>query len=175
MQVNMLMFQVVHISSDWWNLGQYVYISGCTYQFRLLAVYSNNDNRQGPNSGRFTLESRRPQTLTTAPVIVEVLPQSPNNISVKWQVCSSPSSLSTTTKSFHDFRTCMSWMVTSRINFLHSTRSWASFLFAPKSFTYHRHQLNILFLPRLIKGMDGCFPTALGRQSTFSNNLGPLV
>ena len=25
------------------------------------------------------------------------------------------------------------------------------------------HQLNVYFLPRLIKGMDGCFPTALGR------------
>ena len=37
------------------------------------------------------------------------------------------------------------------------------------------HQFNIPFLPRLIKGMDGCFPTALGRQSTFSNILGPLM
>ena len=38
------------------------------------------------------------------------------------------------------------------------------------------HQLNVHFLPRLNKGMDGCFPTALGRQSsTFSNILGPLV
>ena len=34
---------------------------------------------------------------------------------------------------------------------------------------HHHHQLNVQFLPRLIKGMDGCFPIALGRQSTFSN------
>ena len=34
---------------------------------------------------------------------------------------------------------------------------------------HHHHQLNVHFLPILIKGMDGCFPTALGRQSTFSN------
>ena len=40
---------------------------------------------------------------------------------------------------------------------------------------HHHHQLNVHFLPRLIKGMDGCFPIALGRQSTFSNILGPLV
>ena len=40
---------------------------------------------------------------------------------------------------------------------------------------YHHHRLNVHFLPRLIKGMDGCFPTALGRQSTFSNISGPLV
>ena len=40
---------------------------------------------------------------------------------------------------------------------------------------HHHHRLNIHFLPRLIKGMDGCFPTALSRQSTFSNILGPLV
>ena len=43
------------------------------------------------------------------------------------------------------------------------------------------HQLNVHFLPRLIKGIDGidgidgCFPAALSRQSTFSNILGPLV
>ena len=33
----------------------------------------------------------------------------------------------------------------------------------------HHHQLNVHFLPKSIKGMYGCFPTALGRQSTFSN------
>ena len=31
---------------------------------------------------------------------------------------------------------------------------------------HHHHQLNVHFLPRSIKSMDGCFPTALGRQST---------
>ena len=36
---------------------------------------------------------------------------------------------------------------------------------------HHHHQLNVDFIPRLIKGMDSCFPTALGRQSTFSNIL----
>ena len=40
---------------------------------------------------------------------------------------------------------------------------------------HHHHQFIVHFLPRLIKGMDGCFPTALGRQSTFSNILGYLV
>ena len=40
---------------------------------------------------------------------------------------------------------------------------------------HHHHQLNVHFLPRLIKSMDGCFPTALGRQPTFSNILGPLI
>ena len=29
------------------------------------------------------------------------------------------------------------------------------------------HRLNVHFLPRLIKCMDGCFPAALGRQSTW--------
>ena len=33
---------------------------------------------------------------------------------------------------------------------------------------HHHHRLNVHFLPRLIKGLDSCFPTALGRQSTFS-------
>ena len=40
---------------------------------------------------------------------------------------------------------------------------------------HYHHQLNVHFLPRSIKGIDSCFPTALGRQSTFSNILGPLV
>ena len=34
---------------------------------------------------------------------------------------------------------------------------------------YH-HNLNIHFLPRLILGMDGCFPTAHGRQPTVSGS-----
>ena len=29
---------------------------------------------------------------------------------------------------------------------------------------HDHHQLIVHFLPRLIKGMNGCFPTALGRQ-----------
>jgi hypothetical protein len=29
---------------------------------------------------------------------------------------------------------------------------------------HHHHQLNVYFLPRSIKGMDGCFPTASGNQ-----------
>ena len=37
--------------------------------------------------------------------------------------------------------------------------------------TIHHHQLNVHFLPRSIKGKDRCFPTALGRQSTFGNIL----
>ena len=36
---------------------------------------------------------------------------------------------------------------------------------------HHHHQLNVHFLPRLIKGIYGCFPTALGRQSTLNNIL----
>ena len=40
---------------------------------------------------------------------------------------------------------------------------------------HHHHQLIFHFLPRSIKVMDGCFPTALGRQSTISNISGPLA
>ena len=29
---------------------------------------------------------------------------------------------------------------------------------------HHHHQFNVHFLPRSIKGMDGCFPSALGRH-----------
>ena len=30
---------------------------------------------------------------------------------------------------------------------------------------HYHHQLNVHFLPKLIKGMNGCFPIAFGRQS----------
>ena len=33
----------------------------------------------------------------------------------------------------------------------------------------HHHQFNVHVLPRFIKGMDGCFPTAYGSLPTFSN------
>ena len=29
-----------------------------------------------------------------------------------------------------------------------------------EQYHHHHHQLNVQFLPKLIKGMDGCFPTA---------------
>ena len=35
---------------------------------------------------------------------------------------------------------------------------------------HHHHLFNVDFLPRLIKGMDYCFPTAYGRPPTFSDN-----
>ena len=41
-----------------------------------------------------------------------------------------------------------------------------------KNFSFnfnHHHQLNVHFLPRSIKGMDSCFPTASDRQPTVSN------
>ena len=41
--------------------------------------------------------------------------------------------------------------------------------FVGYTWSYHHHQLNVHFLPRLIEGMDGCFPTASGRKSIFSN------
>ena len=34
---------------------------------------------------------------------------------------------------------------------------------------HHHNNLNVHFLPRLIKGMDGCFLTAYGSQPTSSN------
>ena len=37
---------------------------------------------------------------------------------------------------------------------------------------HHHHQLNIHILPSLIKSMNGCFPTVIGRQSTFSRHFG---
>ena len=61
---------------------------GGTYRFRVLAVYSNNDNKQGPNSKRFTLSvepPHRPRPPGEGPVIVEARPQV-HRIAIRWQV-----------------------------------------------------------------------------------------
>ena len=60
-----------------------------TYKFRIVAVYSNNDNKHGPNSLRFTIQINpepRPNLPTTGPVIVEARPTSENSIMIRWQV-----------------------------------------------------------------------------------------
>ena len=49
--------------------------------------------------------------------------------------------------------------------------AWSRYMYH----NHHHHQFNVHFLPRWIKGMGGCFPTALGRQSTFSNILGDFL
>ena len=63
--------------------------TGATYRFRIVAVYSNNDNKQGPNSARFTLEivpAMRPRVPSNRPVIVEAKPLRSDSIQIKWQV-----------------------------------------------------------------------------------------
>ncbi|XP_076458027.1 brother of CDO-like [Babylonia areolata] len=65
--------------------------AGGTYKFRIAAVYSNNDNRNSPNSRRFHLNISpngvsRPPTL--APRVVEAKPfiyQNIYAIGIKWQ------------------------------------------------------------------------------------------
>ena len=39
----------------------------------------------------------------------------------------------------------------------------------PRCLFHHHHQFNVHVIPRLIKGMDGCFPTAYGRQPAFND------
>ena len=41
----------------------------------------------------------------------------------------------------------------------------------PPEGLYHHNQFNVHVFPRLMKGMAGCFTTALGRQPTFSNSV----
>ena len=64
---------------------------GVTYRFRVVAIYSNNDNRHGPSSKRVTLGSatdRWSKVLVPGPVIVEARPLSSSEIFIGWQVCS---------------------------------------------------------------------------------------
>ena len=66
-----------------------VVVVGGRYQFRVVAVYSNHDNKHGPNSPRIRLDAggrrslRAPQS---GPVIVKVYSISSSSIFVKWQV-----------------------------------------------------------------------------------------
>ena len=68
--------------------------AGGTYKFRVAAVYSNNDNRNSPNSRRFYLMvNPNPETQPpkVTPRVVKAKPIIYDNIyaiGIKWQVCS---------------------------------------------------------------------------------------
>lgn len=63
---------------------------GASYRFRLVAVYSNNDNLQGRSSDRFTLEQstvpRRQQGPRGTVTIVELQPSDNGTMAIRWQV-----------------------------------------------------------------------------------------
>lgn len=60
-----------------------------TYRFRIAAVYSNNDNKLGPNSARFHLHRGSPalKTHLNTPVLTNTEAVSPSAIEIHWQVC----------------------------------------------------------------------------------------
>ncbi|XP_056010396.1 cell adhesion molecule-related/down-regulated by oncogenes-like isoform X3 [Ostrea edulis] len=72
------MYELIHLKQDG------------TYKFRVAAVYSNNDNKHGPTSKKFTLKTAppsEPQAPEGAPVIVEVKPvefQDKHGLNVRW-------------------------------------------------------------------------------------------
>ena len=60
-----------------------------TYRFRVVAIYSNDDNRHGPSSKRVTLGSAADhwtKVLVPGPIIVEARPLSSSEIFIGWQV-----------------------------------------------------------------------------------------
>lgn len=63
-----------------------------TFKFRIAAVYSNNDNKAGPNSDKFTLHLptyQQPQVPKNPPTIVEVKPITYMDnyaLNIKWNV-----------------------------------------------------------------------------------------
>jgi len=74
--------------SVWLIKGLFWLAIGFTYQFRLVAVYSNHDNKHGPNSAKFALGSAslRARVPSAAPVIVEVQLISTTSMAIVWQV-----------------------------------------------------------------------------------------
>ena len=65
-----------------------------TYRFRVVAIYSNNDNRHGPSSKRITVggaaTAHWTKVLVPGPIIVEARPLSSSEIFIGWQVNSAP-------------------------------------------------------------------------------------
>lgn len=64
--------------------------SGATYRFRVVAVYSNQDNRPSEVSARFTLDSTDNGMDVLPPdgfpLIVEVKALSVDSLAIRWQV-----------------------------------------------------------------------------------------
>ena len=60
--------------------------SSQTYRFRIAAVYSNNDNKLGPNSGRFILEKEQPKKKPTYSPVIEVAEAvSQSAVMIQWK------------------------------------------------------------------------------------------
>lgn len=60
--------------------------SGQTYRFRIAAVYSNNDNKLGPNSGRFLLEKEAPKRKPGYSPLIEIAEAvSQSAIMIQWK------------------------------------------------------------------------------------------
>ena len=60
--------------------------TGAKYRFRIAAVYSNNDNKLGQNSNKFTLFKEPPiKKPINGPVIIQAEPVSPSAITMKWE------------------------------------------------------------------------------------------
>jgi hypothetical protein len=69
----------------WSDLIWYIH----SIRFRIAAVYSNNDNKLGPNSARFYLHkgplyNKNP---LSPPVLMHTEAVSPTAIEICWQVC----------------------------------------------------------------------------------------
>ena len=61
--------------------------SGQTYKFRIAAVYSNNDNKLGPNSNRFLLEKEAPKRKPGYSPLIEIAEAvSQSAIMIQWKV-----------------------------------------------------------------------------------------
>jgi len=60
--------------------------AGFTYRFRIAAVYSNNDNKLGPNSGRFLLEKEQPKRKPAFGPVIEVAESvSRSAVEIQWK------------------------------------------------------------------------------------------
>jgi len=62
-------------------------VCGGHYRFRIAAVYSNNDNKLGPNSERFLLEKEQPKRKPAFSPVIEIAESvSPSAVEIQWKV-----------------------------------------------------------------------------------------
>jgi hypothetical protein len=101
-------FEIPHLTSAV-SVVVYLLCEGSTYKFRLVALYSNNDNKEGRSSDRFTLgqstvpgRQQKPRGTVT---IVELQPLENGSMAVRWQVSEKLLPLGFTAKKSCGFQT----------------------------------------------------------------------
>lgn len=105
---------------------------GQTYRFRIAAVYSNNDNKLGPNSGRFLLEKEAPKRKPGYSPLIDVAEAvSQSAVMIQWKV------RVWSKKIFHLFISLIGWNILNNFS-------------TPSSIAFHLRAFSFTIVRRLV-------------------------